>query len=142
MTFKGLNDNHLRRLTTSMTMVDAAATRILDLLDGPASSRLTVVDKSSLSAQEKAAIRELVAGLDIMAGRFAAKYGLRTQSRDLRRTINAQMSQVWTTLENTHAKKMKGMGRVGEEAAAQIDRDVDEMLSLVKDILQILKTGN
>jgi hypothetical protein len=140
MTSKGLNGNHLRRLATSMTMVDAAASRILDFLDDPATgSRMTVVDKTSLGSHEQSAIRELVASLKTMAARFARKYGVAPQTRDLRRSINAQMSQVWTVLENTHARKMKGMGRVPEEVAEEIDADVDEMLALVKSILQALK---
>jgi hypothetical protein len=143
MTSKGLNGNHLRRLATSMTMVDAAATRILDLLDNrPAPSRMTVVDESSLGAHEQSAIRELVASLQTMAAQFAGKYGVAPQTRDLRRSINAQMSQVWTVLENTHAKKMKGMGKVPEDVAGEIDEDVDQMLALVKSIPRALKAGS
>lgn len=137
---EGLNDNHLRRLATSMAMVDAAAARILDLLDERTTpKRMTVLDRTSLSPAQRTTIRDLVAQLQPAAEELGKKYGLGKHAKDLRRSVSAEISQVWTILEDTHAKNLKGMGPVPEDAATKIDQDVNEMLLLVRRIMRAVQ---
>jgi hypothetical protein len=134
-----LNENHLRRLATSMAMVDAAAARVLDLLDEKTTPKtMTVLNRSSLPPEVREKVRELVSQLQPKAARFGEKYGLQKHAKDLRRSIAAEISQVWTIVEDSHAGRMAGMGKVPPVMAEEIDRDVNEILLLVNEILQTI----
>jgi hypothetical protein len=138
-----LNENHLRRLATSIAMVDAAAARILDLLDERTTPKtMTVLDRSSLSAETRAAVRDLVSRLQPMAARFGDKYSLEKHSKDLRRSITAEVAQLWTILEDSHADKMKGMGPVRRVVAEEVDKDVDELLRVVHEIMREIQPAD
>src|SRR6185437_2430497 len=51
-----------------------------------------------LTSSDRERIRELVARLQPLAIEFARKYELAKLSKDLRRTIAAEVSQIWTIL--------------------------------------------
>lgn len=140
MSDSGLNENHLRRLATSMSMIDAAAARILDLLDEKTTPKsMTLMDSASLSRADRERIRTLVDALQPLAIDFAKKYELAKLSKDLRRTISAEVSQVWTVLENSHAKNLRGMGPLDPDIAQQIDRDLAAMLTVIKEMMLAIR---
>lgn len=135
----GLNENHKRRLAVAMAMVDAAAARILDLLDERTSAALMTVVAQTVSQEERQELRSALARLQPLTAKFAHKYGLEKHRKDLRRTIVAEISQVWTILENSRPDRMKGMGKVAEPMAEVLDRDLGRMLAIVEEITNALK---
>ena len=137
----GLNENHKRRLAVAMAMVDAAAARILDLLDEKTSARAMTVLKQSLSPEERARLREAMHRLQPLTVSFAHKYGLERRSKDLRQMLGAELSQIWTTLENCRPRRMKGMGEIASTAADPIERDLERMLQLLEEINRALEPG-
>ena len=140
MSHFGLNENHLRRLATSMSMVDAAAARVLNLLDEKTTPKsMTLMEGASVTSSDRERIRELVARLQPLAIEFARKYELAKLSKDLRRTIAAEVSQIWTILENSHAQNLRGMGPLSLGVAQQLDRDLEVMLNLIKEVIQTLR---
>jgi hypothetical protein len=135
----GLNENHKRRLAVAMAMVDAAAARILDLLDEKGSPKAMTVMKQSVSAEERARLREAMRRLQPLALGFAHQHGLERRSKDLRQMLVAELSQVWTTLENCRPRRMKGMGEIAATAAQPVERDLERMLELLEEIRQTLE---
>ncbi len=135
----GLNENHKRRLAVAMAMVDAAAARILDLLDEKNSPKAMTVMKQSISAEERARLREAMNRLQPLALSFANKHGLERRSKDLRQMLVAELSQIWTTLENCRPRRMKGMGEMAATAAEPIERDLERMLHLLDEIRKALE---
>ena len=135
----GLNENHKRRLAVAMAMVDAAAARILDLLDEKTSAKAMTVMKQSISAEERARLREALHRLQPLTVSFAHKHGLERRSRDLRQMLVAELSQIWTTLENCRPRRMKGMGEIPAAAAAPIERDLERMLEVLEEIRRVLE---
>ena len=135
----GLNQNHKRRLAVAMAMVDAAAARILDLLDEKGSPKTMTVMKQSLSAEERARLREAMKRLQPLTVGFAHQYGLERRSKDLRQMLVAELSQIWTTLENCRPRRMKGMGEIAAAAAEPVERDLERMLQLLEEIRQTLE---
>lgn len=135
----GLNENHKRRLAVAMAMVDAAAARILDLLDEKGSPKAMTVMKQSLSAEERARLQEAMKRLQPLALGFAHRHGLERRSKDLCQMLVAELSQIWTTLENCRPRRMKGMGEVPAAAAEPVERDLERMLQLLEEIRQTLE---
>lgn len=135
----GLNENHKRRLAVAMAMVDAAAARILDLLDDKNSPKSMTVMKQSISAEERVRLREAMHRLQPLAVRFAHAHGLERRSKDLRQTVAAELSQIWTTLENCRPRRMKGMGEIGAAAGEPIERDLEHMLEVLEEIRKTIE---
>jgi len=130
----GLNENHKRRLAVAMAMVDAAAARILDLLDDKNSPKGMTVMQQSIPAEERARLREAMHRLQPLTVSFAHQYDLERQRKDLRQTVVAELSQIWTTLENCRPRRMKGMGQVPAAAAEPVERDLERMLEVLEEI--------
>lgn len=137
----GLNENHKRRLAVAMAMVDAAAARILDLLDNKDSPKSMTVMQQSIAREERERLREAMHRLQPLTVRFAHAHGLERRSKDLRQTVAAELSQIWTTLENCRPRRMKGMGEVPAAAAEPIERDLERMLQVLDEIRQALEPG-
>lgn len=135
----GLNENHKRRLAVAMAMVDAAAARILDLLDETGSPKAMTLMKQSVSTEERARLREAMNRLQPLALSFAHRHGLERRSKDLRQTVAAELSQIWTTLENCRPRRMKGMGEMGAAAGEPIERDLERMLQVLEEIRRVLE---
>lgn len=135
----GLNENHKRRLAVAMAMVDAAAARILDLLDERNSPKRMTVMQPSISKEERARLREAMHRLQPLTVGFAHQHGLERRSQDLRQTVVAELSQIWTTLENCRPRRMKGMGAVPAGTAEPIERDLERMLEVLEGISKTLE---
>lgn len=137
----GLNEHHLRRLTTAMALIDAAAARILDALNiNPDPSPINVRE-GSISPEENKGVTALIRRLRPLAWEFSAKYGLQPKRRDVRRFVVAEISHMWTILENLHANKLRGLGPISEAAALQLNADVDRMLKIVEELRRALFPG-
>jgi hypothetical protein len=128
----GLNENHKRRLAVAMALVDAGVARILDQLDERTSPTTMTVMERSIPQSERTELKETLRELQTLTASVARAYGLDKRRKDLRRTIVAELSQIWTILEDSRPRKMKGMGAVPAVIAESLDRDVDQMLELLE----------
>jgi hypothetical protein len=135
----GLNENHKRRLAVAMAMVDAAAARILDLLDDKGSPKTMTVIQQSISREERARLREAMHRLQPLTVSFAHQHGLERRTKDLRQMVVAELSQIWTTLENCRPRRMKGMGEIPAAAADPVERDLERMLRMLEEIRRVLE---
>ncbi|HUK86028.1 MAG TPA: hypothetical protein VLT85_00055 [Terriglobales bacterium] len=125
----GLNEHHRRRLAGSAHLIDAAAARLLDLLEGRTSAQLSRPE-DTFAPQEREFLLASLARLQQLAEELSRKYGLRHRRRDLRRLVAAELSEVWCILEDTRPKKMRGFGAVPPQAAEELERDLAPLLEL------------
>jgi hypothetical protein len=136
MSDDGLNDNHKRRLAVAMQRVDAAAGRMLDLLEKRTVSTDMTVINDNFDEDERKRLVEALNELRSRAKSFADEYDLDKHRRDVRRTLTAEISEVWTTLENIRPQRMRGMGVLSGEAAEGLTRRVEALLRVVNMIQQ------
>jgi hypothetical protein len=94
--------------------------------------------RRSLKHEEARELRDGLRALQPLTSEFAHKYGLEKHRRDLRRTIVAEVSQIWTILENCRPHKMKGMGPVTAEIEPMVDSDIQRLLEIVNNISQTI----
>jgi len=135
---EGLNENHKRRLAVAMAMIDAAAARILDLLDErPSPTRMSVLERS-IEGDKREQIRQYVRELQPLTAELAHRYGLEKHRRDLRRTVVAELSQMWTTAEDCAPEKLQGMGPVGVQIQGPLREDVRRLVALVREMQRVL----
>lgn len=135
---QGLNENHKRRLAVAMAMIDAAAARILDLLDERTSpTRMSVLERS-IPEDQRHQLRQYVHTLQPLTAELAHRYGLEKHRRDLRRTVIAELSQMWTTAEDCAPERLKGMGQLGPDIQEPLGEDVRRLVALVKDMQRVL----
>lgn len=137
---EGLNENHRRRLGVAMAMLDAAAARILDLLDERTSPTHMTVLERSISEGERKHLRQLVQTLQPLTAEFAHKYGLEKHRRDLRRILTAELSQMWTTAEDCAPGKLNGMGQVGAHLRQPLEDDVKRVVELLNKMQRIIRS--
>lgn len=137
-TSEGLNDNHKRRLAVSMAMIDAAAARILDLLDERTSPTKMSVLERSISDDKREHLRQFLHTLQPLTAELARRYGLEKHRRDLRRTVIAELSQMWTTAEDCAPEKLEGMGHVGPDIQEPLREDVRRLVALVREMQRVL----
>lgn len=121
-----------------MVIVDSAAARMLDLIDGQSSPRLLSVVEKSLPQAELNRFRELLLQLKTCAAEFAAQYRLGKQQRDERQVLVAETSHIWTVLENCRPAKMRGYGAIPEPDAKRLEGDVEDMLAVVEQLRRVL----
>lgn len=135
----GLNENHERRLATAIAGIDAAAARMLDLLEqrNAPQTRTTLVE--NLSESESRMLRAALRKLQTAAAAFGEKYALKKRRRDLRRIIVAELSQIWTTLEDLQPDHMRGYGVVPHAAARELERDLRPLQHALEQLLAVLK---
>ena len=93
----------------------------------------------SIPKEERARLREAMHRLQPLTVRFAHQHGLERRSQDLRQTVVAELSQIWTTLENCRPRRMKGMGAIPAGAAEPIERDLERMLQVLEEIRKTLE---
>ncbi len=137
----GLNENHRRRLAVAMAMIDAAAARILDLLDERTSpTRLSVLERS-IDEDQREQLRQHIHKLQPLTAELAHRYGLEKHRRDLRRTLTAELSQMWTIAEDCVPEKLHGMGQVGSDVEGPLRENVMRLVSLVRDMQRVLASS-
>lgn len=134
MSKTGLNDNHLRRLSSAMASLDAAGARLLDVAESKHDPASLTLLEGFLSAAEREKITTGVRQLRASFREFTKKIGLRPPSRNLRRVLVAEISRMWVILEDLHASGLRGMGPIPASVAQNIDAEVNRMLLIVEQL--------
>lgn len=135
----GLNENHERRLATAIAGIDAAAARMLYLLEQRNAPQTRTTLLSNLSESEGRMLRAALHKLQAAAAAFGENYALKKRRRDLRRIIVAELSQIWTTLEDLQPDHLRGYGVVPPAAARELERDLRPLQQALEQLFSVLK---
>jgi hypothetical protein len=135
-----LTDNHRRVIGSGMQIIDAAAVRMLNLLEGRNSSAAINVVEGSVTETERERITASLKQLQAMIASFARKYDLQPSKRSLRRILASDISQIWIALEDSRPGRIRGYGALSPASAASLEADLHEMLLLANTLRAFLNS--
>ena len=136
----GLTDNHRRVIASGMLIVDAAAVRILDLLEDRNSPTAMKVIEGSVNESESEQARASLLQLQALIASFVRKYDLQPSKKNLRRILAADVSQIWVALEDSRPARIKGYGAMPIFSAESLEADLQEMLLLANRLRALLNS--
>ena len=136
----GLSDNHRRVIGSGMLIVDAAAVRMLDLLEDRNWPAAMKVVEGSVTESEKERIRERLLQLQALIASFVRKYDLQPSKKNLLRILTSDVSQIWIALENSRPARIRGYGAMPVSSAESLEADLQEMLLLANKLRALLSS--
>jgi hypothetical protein len=135
-----LSESQRRVIGSGMLIVDAAAVRMLNLLENRNSAAAMNVIEGAVSEKEREYIRERAKELQTLIANFVRKYDLQPSKRNLRRILAADASQIWVTLEDCRPCRIGGYGVMSSSSADAVEAHVQEMLTLANGLRGLLNS--
>jgi hypothetical protein len=136
----GLTDNHRRVIASGMSIVDAAAVRMLDLLEDRNSPAAMKTVEGSVTESEREHVRASLLQLQTLIASFVRKYDLQPSKKNLRRILASDVSQIWVALEDTRPARIRGYGAMPVSSAKSLEADLQELLLVTKRIRALLNS--
>jgi hypothetical protein len=135
---EGLSDNHRRVIASGMLIVDAAAVRMLDLLEDRNSPAAMKTVEGSVTEAELEQVRAGLLRLQALIAALVRKYDLQPSRKNLRRILAADVSQIWVALEDSRPARIRGYGAMPISSAESLEADLQEMLLLANRLRALL----
>ncbi len=136
----GLSDNHRRVIASGMLIVDAAAVRMLDLLEDRNSPAAMKTIEGSVTESEGEQISASLLQLQALMASFVRKYDLQPSKKNLRRILASDVSQIWVALEDSRPARIRGYGALPASSADSLEADLQELLLVVKRLRALLNS--
>ncbi|MFZ0800415.1 MAG: hypothetical protein WCA13_06865 [Terriglobales bacterium] len=136
----GLSDNHRRVIASGMLIVDAAAVRMLDLLEDRNSPTAMKVIEGSVTESEREQVRTSLLQLQALIASFVRKYDLQPSRKNLRRILASDVSQIWVALEDSRPVRIRGYGALPISSAESLEADLQELLLVVGRLRALLNS--
>ncbi len=136
----GLTDNHRRVIASGMLIVDAAAVRMLDLLEDRNSPAAMKITEGSVTENEREQIKASLLQLQTLIASLAPKYDLQPSKKDLRRVLASDASQIWLTLEDTRPSRIRGYGAMPASSAESLEADLQQLLRVANRLRALLNS--
>ncbi len=136
----GLSENHRRVIASGMLIVDAAAVRMLDLLEDRNSPAAMKTIESSVTESERDQIRADLLRLQTLIASFVRKCDLQPSKKNLRRILASDVSQIWVALEDSRPARIRGYGAMSISCAESLETDLREMLLLANRLRALLNS--
>jgi hypothetical protein len=136
----GLSDNHRRVIASGMLIVDAAAVRMLDLLEDRNSPAAMKTIEGSVTESEREQIRAGLHQLQTLIASFVRKNDLQPSKKNLRRILASDVSQIWVALEDSRPARIRGYGALPASSAESLEADLQELLLVVKRLRALLNS--
>jgi len=135
---EGLSENHRRVMGSGMLIVDAAAVRMLNLLENRSSPAAMNVIEGEVSEREREHIRTWLRELQALIARLVDKYHLQPAKKNLRRILASDVSQIRVTLEDCRPARIRGYGAMSASSAESMEADLQEMLRIANRLRALL----
>ena len=128
-----LNENHLRSLTSTLTVVEKY------LADMQLSARgahngccyeiLNDVDNEAMSNNDMLIkeAREQICDL-------CEKYGVNKKTRSLQRIIDTLQTKIWEILQDSKSRRIKSFGTFSKDLAKEYDDDINKLMAIISKI--------
>lgn len=133
-----VSDSHRRVIGSGMLIIDAAAVRMLDLLEERNSPAAMKVVEGSVSESEREQITGRLRQLQALIASFVRKYDLQPSKRSLRRILASDVSQIWVTLEDCRPARIRGYGTMSASSAKSLESDLQETLRIANELRALL----
>jgi hypothetical protein len=136
----GLSDSHRRVIGSGMVIIDAAAVRMLDLLEARHSPAAMKVIEGSVTQSERDQVTAGLLQLQALIASFAQKYDLQPSKRNLRRILASDVSQIWVALEDSRPDRIRGYGAMPHSTADLLEGDLQQMLGVANKLRSLLNS--
>ena len=136
----GLTDNHRRVIASGMLIVDAAAVRMLDILEDRNSPAAMKITEGSVTESEKEQIKASLLQLQTLIASLVPKYDLQPSKKDLRRVLASDASQIWLALEDTRPARIRGYGAMPISSAEALETDLQQLLRVANRLRVLLNS--
>jgi hypothetical protein len=136
----GLSDNHRRVIASGMLIVDAAAVRMLNLLEDRNSPAAMKTVEGFVTESEREQVRASLLQLQTLIASFVRKYDLRPSKKNLRRILAADVSQIWVALEDSRPSRIRGYGAMPISSAESLEADLQELLLVANRLRALLSS--
>ncbi len=136
----GLTDNHRRVIASGMLIVDAAAVRMLDILEDRNSPAAMKITEGSVTESEKEQIKASLLQLQTLIASLVPKYDLQPSKKDLRRVLASDASQIWLALEDTRPARIRGYGAMPISSAETLETDLQQLLRVANRLRVLLNS--
>ena len=123
-----------------MLIVDAAAVRMLDLLEDRNSPTAMKVIEGSVTESEREQVRTSLLQLQALIASFVRKYDLQPSRKNLRRILASDVSQIWVALEDSRPVRIRGYGALPISSAESLEADLQELLLVVGRLRALLNS--
>jgi hypothetical protein len=135
-----LEESHRRVVGSGLLIVDSAAIRVLDLIDGRNSPAAIKAFEGCVSEEEKRLIRNSLLHLQELIRAFIRKYKIEPSKKNLRRIVASEVSQMWLCLEDSRPDRIQGYGTITAPTSQALESDLQQMLSIVNGIRALLSS--
>jgi len=135
-----LSESHRRVIGSGMLIVDAAAVRMLNLLESRSSPPAMNVIEGSVTEREREHLRARLKELQSLIASFVQKYDLQPSRKNLRRILTSDVSQIWVTLEDCRPTRIRGYGAMPESSAELLESDLQRMLRIATELRAFMGT--
>ena len=128
---KILGENHLRSLSSSLTIVEQLLIEIEDQMTRHYKTCCLEIDndiKSDVIDQNLKVIEEARKQICTLAEKYNT--GKRVQS--LRRVVDVKKSKIWEILCDAGSRKQKGFGKFPKELVREFDEDIERLLAITE----------
>ena len=136
----GLSNNHRRVIASGMLIVDAAAVRMLDLLEDRNSPAAMKITEGSVTVSEREQITAALLQLQALIASLVPKYDLQPSRKDLRRVLASDASQIWLALEDSRPARIRGYGAMPISSAESLEADLRELLRIANRLRELLSS--
>jgi hypothetical protein len=136
----GLSDDHRRVIASGMLIVDAAAVRMLDLLEDRNSPAAMKTIEGSVTEGEREQARAGLLHLQTLIASFVRKYDLQPSKRNLRRILASDVSQIWVALEDSRPARIGGYGPIPISSTESLETDLQELLLVANKLRALLNS--
>ena len=136
----GLTDNHRRVIASGMLIVDAAAVRMLDILEDRNSPAAMKITEGSVTESEREQIKASLLQLQTLIASLVPKYDLQPSKKDLRRVLASDASQIWLALEDTRPARIRGYGAMPISSAETLETDLQQLLRVANRLRVLLNS--
>jgi hypothetical protein len=123
-----------------MLIVDAAAVRMLDLLEDRNSPAVMKTIEGSVTESEREHVRASLLQLQALITSFVRKYDLQPSKKNLRRILAADVSQIWVALEDSRPARIRGYGAMPNSSAQSLETDLRELLLVANRLRALLNS--
>lgn len=123
-----------RSLRTSLFLFEKALRSVDQLLLEGEEIGILLIRKSHLDNSLRFALRKKIADTLIELRQFVLDLGLKPFEESIERTIIAEMSTCWESLEESRSKRMRGYGDLDPRAAKMIDPNINHFAKIALEL--------
>lgn len=130
-----------RALTSSLKIFEAALRKTNRLLDDGDEKGVFVTRSSSINAQQRRKIQEMISKTLQDLEKFATELDLQSTEENVEGMIMAEMSICWESLEESRLERLKGYGEINPQAIKMIDDAITNFAQVALKISQLVASA-